>query len=211
LRTVDGKANYSAAIIPSGLAHQVDGNGAGVVTLRLNPDTPEALRLISSYSNHQIVSLRMNAVRGTLPRLRQYLDQGCSAEEAAESLTEVLGALTSASCCNLSFDSRIAHILEHLQSVPGNHMTAHEAAAFINLSADRFMHLFREQVGLSFRRYQLGLRFRAALREMTPEKSLTDVAHNVGFADAAHLTRTARLMLGHAPSSLLAHQWWVEK
>jgi len=212
LCSVAGKsASYRAAIIPSGMAHQLDGQGSAVATLRLNPDTLEARRLISSYSNNQIVSLSWDAVSSVHPRLRLYLDQGCSPDEADGLFSELISHLTSPGSRYLSFDSRIAVLLEYFQSVSLNHMTAREAAALTNLSPDRFMHLFREQVGLSFRRYQLGLRLRAALQEMRDEKSLTDLAHKVGFADAAHLTRTARLMLGHAPSSLFAHQWWIEK
>lgn len=212
LQTAAGKsASYRAAIIPSGIAHQLEGRGAAVATLRLNPDTPEARRLISSYSNNQIASLSWDAVSSVHARLRLYLDRGCSPDEADALFTELIGQLTSPGSRYLSFDSRIAHLLEYLESDSLNHMTAREAAALTNLSRDRFMHLFREQVGLSFRRYQLGLRLRAALQEMTDGQSLTDLAHKVGFADAAHLTRTARLMLGHAPSALFAHQWWIEK
>lgn len=86
------------------------------------------------------------------------------------------------------------------------------ALVCLGTSADtggRLTHLFRQQVGLSFGRYVLGLRLKAALQGLSSGATLTDVAYRAGFADAAHLSRTARLILGRTPTSLRAHSWSI--
>ena len=70
------------------------------------------------------------------------------------------------------------------------------------MSVGRFAHLFRDNTGVPLRRYLLWLRLVEAIRLMASAASLTDVAHGVGFADSAHLTRTFRRMFGIAPSAL---------
>jgi AraC-like DNA-binding protein len=55
---------------------------------------------------------------------------------------------------------------------------------------------------MSCRAYLLWSRLDAALGELARGASLTQAAHAAGFADAAHLTRTFRRMVGIVPSSI---------
>jgi AraC-like DNA-binding protein len=77
-----------------------------------------------------------------------------------------------------------------------------EAAAAVGLSADRLRHLFVEQTGLPFKTYMLWLRLTRALERFAAGASLTQAAHDSGFADSAHLSRTFRRMFGVAPTAL---------
>jgi AraC-like DNA-binding protein len=77
-----------------------------------------------------------------------------------------------------------------------------EAAAKVALSPGRFRHLFVEQTGQSFRSYQLWMRLQRAIDIISGGAAATDAAHEAGFSDAAHLTRTFRKMMGIAPTSV---------
>jgi AraC family transcriptional regulator len=70
------------------------------------------------------------------------------------------------------------------------------------LSPGRFRHLFVAETGLPHRGYVLWLRLGRAVDVFAAGGSLTDAAHDAGFADSAHLSRTFRRMFGLAPSSL---------
>lgn len=70
------------------------------------------------------------------------------------------------------------------------------------LSASRLRHLFVEQTGLPFRTYLLWLRLTRALARMAAGAPLTHAAHDAGFADSAHFSRTFKRMFGIAPASL---------
>lgn len=70
------------------------------------------------------------------------------------------------------------------------------------LSASRLRHLFVEQTGLPFKTYLLWLRLTRAVEVMAAGASITQAAHDAGFSDSAHLSRTFRRMFGVAPAAL---------
>ncbi len=102
-------------------------------------------------------------------------------------------------------EPRVREVLEHLRGLPEIpvDVNTEEMARLVGLSAERFRTLFREHMGLRFRRYLLWLRLRRAARILGDGASLTDAAHAAGFYDQAHFSRTFREMFGHAPSDLL--------
>jgi AraC-like DNA-binding protein len=75
-------------------------------------------------------------------------------------------------------------------------------AETVGLSTSRFMHLFTTSVGIPLRPYILWLRLQRAAAEIARGHSITAAAHAAGFADAAHLTRTFRRMLGATPRQI---------
>jgi len=75
-------------------------------------------------------------------------------------------------------------------------------ASVARLSPSRFMHVFTQSVGVPLRPYVLWLRLQRASAALMEGASVTDAAHVAGFADAAHLTRTFRRMLGTTPREL---------
>ncbi|MBM3599467.1 MAG: helix-turn-helix transcriptional regulator [Alphaproteobacteria bacterium] len=77
-----------------------------------------------------------------------------------------------------------------------------DAAPIAGLSAGRLRHLFVQQTGLPFKTYLLWLRLTRAVACFAAGKSLTDAAHDAGFSDSAHLSRTFRRMFGVTPASL---------
>jgi AraC-like DNA-binding protein len=101
-------------------------------------------------------------------------------------------------------DPRVRRVLTHLKSHPGEpqELALPRLAAVAGLSPSRFMHLFTESVGVPLRPYVLWLRLQRAAGELMRGASVTQAAHEAGFADAAHLTRTFRRMLGTKPSEM---------
>lgn len=77
-----------------------------------------------------------------------------------------------------------------------------DVGAVGGLSADRLRHLFVEQTGLPFRTYLLWLRLTRAVEMLAHGVALTRAAHEAGFADSAHFSRTFRRMFGIAPTNL---------
>jgi AraC family transcriptional regulator len=77
-----------------------------------------------------------------------------------------------------------------------------DAIPLVDLSAGRLRHLFVEQTGLPFKTYLLWLRLIRAVECFAAGKSLTQAAHDAGFSDSAHLSRTFRRMFGVTPAAL---------
>jgi AraC-like DNA-binding protein len=72
------------------------------------------------------------------------------------------------------------------------------------LSPSRFMHTFTESLGVPLRPYVLWLRLQHAAGRLLAGASATEAAHEAGFSDAAHLSRTFRRTLGTTPREIAA-------
>lgn len=99
-------------------------------------------------------------------------------------------------------DYRVRRVVAWAQSNMGRPIGLAEAAPVAELSAGRLRHLFVEQTGLPFKTYLLWLRLGRALAAAVSGASLTQAAHEAGFADSPHFSRTFRRMFGVAPASL---------
>ena len=75
-------------------------------------------------------------------------------------------------------------------------------AGIATLSPSRFRHLFVQETGTSFRAYLLWLRINVAIEAAIAGASWTAAAHEAGFADSSHLTRTHKRMFGIEPTAI---------
>jgi transcriptional regulator GlxA family with amidase domain len=98
-------------------------------------------------------------------------------------------------------DSRIAHVIRHMESSIDSSPRVPELAALVGLSPSRFAHLFRDEIGMPPGRYLHRLRMQRArvLLERT-FLSVRDVMRQVGFRDPSHFARDFRRHHGVAPS-----------
>lgn len=97
-------------------------------------------------------------------------------------------------------DRRIARLLDELRDPDAER--AH-AVARTGLSSAHVAALFARDVGVAMRTFLLWRRLLHGLARVGP-LDLTSAAHDAGFADLAHFSRTCRRMLGYAPSVLQA-------
>jgi AraC family transcriptional regulator len=99
-------------------------------------------------------------------------------------------------------DERVSKVISWAHSQLATPVTLADAAAVAGLSPDRLRHVFVRHTGLPFRTYVLWLRLLKAVEAFSHGESLTNAAHQAGFADSAHLSRTFRRTFGVAASEL---------
>jgi AraC-like DNA-binding protein len=98
---------------------------------------------------------------------------------------------------------RVRKLLRLLKAMPKGGDTSLEALAReVGLSPGRLMHVFTESIGVPLRTYLAWLRLQRAAAAVVARRPLGEAARAAGFADAAHMSRTFRRMLGVAPSDL---------
>lgn len=100
-------------------------------------------------------------------------------------------------------DPRVTTVLNAIQASDDLRISLESASEMAFLSPSRFAHLFKQQVGLPFRRYMLWRKLTRATLAIGRERTIAAAAHAADFADAAHLTRTFYQMLGVVPSALM--------
>ncbi|KUN09486.1 hypothetical protein AQI95_06160 [Streptomyces yokosukanensis] len=102
--------------------------------------------------------------------------------------------------CPTALDPRVAHAV-HVCTLRDPDMPLASVAGEVGLSAPRLRALVRQDVGIALARLRRWSRLRAAIACL-PTGPAALAAATAGFADQAHLTRTARDFIGRTPASL---------
>lgn len=101
-------------------------------------------------------------------------------------------------------DAALSSLIDSLSVDDFETMTMPGLAQRLGVSTSRFMHRFRALTGMPVRPYLRWRRLQLALRFVLDGDDLTVAAHDAGFADAAHFSRTFREHFGISPSMALA-------
>lgn len=92
---------------------------------------------------------------------------------------------------------------QYLQAHFAERLTLEDLAEVAQVSRSTLAHRFRARMHCTPMAYQRQLRVEAALRLLrTTDRPLRDIAMEVGFADAFHLSRIVKAETGQAPSSI---------
>lgn len=132
--------------------------------------------------------------------------RGCFAAGGGEAELRALGreimAMLPAAPAPLLPDRRVLAMIAYAAERLGDAISLPAAAAHVHLSPSRARHLFAAQTGLPFKTYVLWLRIERAVALYAEGRSLTEAAHEAGFADSAHFSRTFRRTFGLPAAAL---------
>jgi AraC-like DNA-binding protein len=197
----DDWTEYGGAIIPSRQPHSMDARRVHPsAVIFVEPETREGRALAELYLRDGIAALPDAALADTAPALFQAWTERRSARAVADAARRVVHALAGNVQPLVVSDERILRAVAHIRARLDQPLTLNDVADVACLSPSRFRHLFVEQTGMALRPYVLWRRFLRAWELLTGGRSLSAAAHEAGFADAAHLTRTSRAMFGFPPS-----------
>lgn len=93
-------------------------------------------------------------------------------------------------------DERLGRALAELDLLISGKVAARQLAQAAHLSLSQLERLFGDRLGLPVRRLVLWRRLRLALAHVLAGSSLTAAAHEAGFADSAHFSRTMKKLFG---------------
>src|SRR5690606_25616604 len=102
-----------------------------------------------------------------------------------------------------SRDPRLTDAVNIMEQNLAQPLTVEDVAARAGLSRRQLERIFRDEFGVSPWKYALGRRLRHAHLLLTStERSVTDIAHECGFADASHFSRHIRAAFGATPGTV---------
>lgn len=195
VRLAGGRSEHChSALVDAGIEHIFDPCGERVALIYLEPDAPEALRLREELRRHGGVILD----RALRPASRSRFDRYLGEFDVAVLLRQPRTARADA-----SLDPRVRQSLHALRQPRPGPAGRESVAAAVGLSASRFNHLFREEMGVSFREYRVWSQVRLAMMSFRPDGSLTEAALSGAFSDSSHFSRIFRQTFGMTPSSVL--------
>jgi len=208
----------SAALFAPNQQHQID---AGGLLAHLFLELPQAQRSGTSSLHADFTDQEQFAT------VRAYLQHACRSPSAAADFESATHAARRWRDCvtggprdmgAVPFDVRIERAIRVIvdslvngsvdvinQSMANRqsfNLDGKSLAAWVHLSESRFTHLFRSQTGLPLSRYLLWTRLLCALEAVAHGANMTRAAHQAGFADLAHMSRTFRDTFGVVPSAL---------
>ncbi|MEW6737111.1 MAG: AraC family transcriptional regulator [Acidobacteriota bacterium] len=196
------------AIIGCDQPHQLDTSGTTVALLFFDPEGEKARQLYRQIDSVETIQLSLlDPFIKQLDDCRQSHD---NCQRAAEIINDLVGSLVGTKTSIPKLDTRVIKALDIINSLEDRRISACQLATRIALSESRLSHLFRAQTGLPIRRYLLWLRLRDAINEIARGLSLTAAAHQAGFADAPHMTRTFRQMFGINPAGLFKSSRFIQ-
>lgn len=108
-------------------------------------------------------------------------------------------------------DPRIEQAIEQLIHSPLSTTNAKQLADRFSVTEHHFIRLFKRETGLTLSRFRLLCRFHRFQECFGRHRNLTDAAHEAGFFDLSHFSRTYKQFMGGSPSGLFRSedQWQV--
>jgi AraC-like DNA-binding protein len=193
------------ALIPANTLHHFSCGEGAMAFLYVDARSDDFSRLKESMQiAHDRVGLHLASEASYLDMLAALRD-GRPWREARRDIAATLGLGV-----QTQEDERIAATLQMLREHPGRPHALEKVARRVSLSPSRFLHLFKAETGVPFRRYKMWIRMGAAVRSMTAGRSLTEAALSAGFASSSHFSAAFREMFGLSPSQLTASRLTIQ-
>ncbi len=95
-------------------------------------------------------------------------------------------------------DDRILDAIKYIEKNSDRVIPLAEIAAVCFLSPSRFLHLFKEKTGLTYRRAQLWFKISQSFPFLS-KQSITQTAYQFGFTDSAHYSKVFKQNFGFSP------------
>jgi len=194
-------------IVGPDVEHSYDSRGAFGAMVFVDPESIEGAWLRSSLQAG-ITLVPAPRVAPCAAELRRFRERPLESMEIGALIRHCVQALSAGAPPARRLDPRVTKVLQKIQRSDDLRVSLESAAAAAFLSPSRFAHLFKQQLGLPFRRYLLWRKLTRAMLVIGREGTATTAAHAADFADAAHLTRTFCQMFGIPPTVMLRGEFY---
>ncbi len=190
---------HSGVILGPGLRHRLMGDSTTMLVLQV---VPEMYRFPME-ALHVMDQRELDSLRSVISGLE---GEGC--EEASHRFFQMIALFEANTDSNpeAEVDPRISASLQHIHDSLPEILSVAELAIGAGLSEHRFMHLFKKQVGIPVRRYALWARMQKAAFMLKDGRTLTEAAHEAGFSDSAHMSRSFKELFGISPSAVFGER-----
>jgi AraC-like DNA-binding protein len=193
----------NCAVIAPQVPRQLDVTGVSFIMVQIDPRHPVYRRFCKILKSGVLLLGR---------QLYSHLDHAVAACASGsmelQQAQELFGQLITATVNQLPAgdqrEARIDCLLASLAANPAQRLD--DAAKMLRLTSWRTSDLFAEQVRLSFAAYQSWQKVKLAAVMLSGAKSLTEIAHEVGFSDSSHFSRAFKKFYGIQPSRLRDRQ-----
>lgn len=186
------------AVVPPNQQHEIRSEGRYIWLMLVEPESvnvAEALRTLP-----RLVPSRTADYLRLQTAFQSWLEDVDAVGTSTRSIDEhFLGRALEAHM----LDPRLRRVVDSIRMHPYERFLAADSANDVGLSFSRFVHLFKEQIGMSFRAFCAWKRARALLPHVSTRGNLTDLALRIGYPDSTHFSHSIRRIYGLRPRDIL--------
>jgi AraC-like DNA-binding protein len=199
-----------AAVIRAGTAYEFDAGGRPLAVIYVEPDEAAAEGLAALAGQTREEQGALIGDHCDLAMIRELYEDPASPRWVGEAMVDLIGF--SKFKAWRAIDARVKRAIEATaveeEAEGGKLRGPLPAVAFaartVGLSTSRFQHLFKEEVGVPYRRYAAWARMRVAVSEVVAGSNFTAAAHAAGFYDQPHFAHEFRRIFGAPAGRSLA-------
>ena len=201
LTTADGRESYGemVAVLPN-VRHTIASDHRSVLSIVIEPESvrPGMLEDLAKRLAEPEGEAFTGRIRAAYLELREHHagNEFSSAEFDTLCLGEALP--------RRELDPRVARAILQIGKFSGEPVTAASCAAEAGLSPSRFLHLFKEETGISFRSFRAWKRARHLLHFANQDINLAHLAQDIGYPDSTHFSHSIRRFYGLKPRAIFS-------
>jgi AraC-like DNA-binding protein len=197
-------------LIGSNVKHLCQDHTTGI-SVFIDPETYEGQVIKQKYMSAPLNTLPFDRIKDIAPDLELFRRTVRSDCGTARSICDrILYSYVDKNEKFAPTDARVSSVLERLPYIPDKKISVKELASAVYLSETRLIHLFKETIGIPIRRYLLWKRLIDAVVLIKGGASFTTAAHEAGFSDYAHLSRTFKHMFGSNVEEIFKNDQFVQ-
>jgi AraC-like DNA-binding protein len=196
----DRESHGELAVVPPNVRHTIASDYRSVICILMEPETVRAgafdmLAKRLSGAERQFFVDRIRAA------YEQLLHQPCGGD--------IVSAAFDIMCFGealprRTFDPRVVRAIAQISRFAGEPVTAASCAAEAGLSSSRFLHLFKQETGISFRAFRAWKRARHLLHFANQDLNLAHLAQDIGYPDSTHFSHSIRRFYGLKPRAIFS-------
>lgn len=201
LATSDGGTACGELVVTEpNLRHTITSDYRTVICVTIEPESVrvgalDAFARRLSGPESAFFADRIRAAYAALGR-RQYRDDLSNAEFDTMCFGQALP--------RRDLDPRVVRAIARIGKFSGEPVTAADCAAEAALSPSRFLHLFKEETGISFRSFRAWKRARHLLHFANQDINLAHLAQDIGYPDSTHFSHSIRRFYGLKPRAIFS-------
>jgi AraC-like DNA-binding protein len=195
-----GESYGELAVVPPNVRHTIASDYRSVICVLVEPETVRAgafdmLAQRLAGAERQFFANRIRAAYDQLLHRQCGDDIGSAAFDImcfGEALPRRL------------LDPRMVQAIAQIGRFSGEPVTAASCAAEAGLSSSRFLHLFKQETGISFRAFRAWKRARHLLHFANQDLNLAHLAQDIGYPDSTHFSHSIRRFYGLKPRAIFS-------
>lgn len=186
------------AVVPPNQPHEIRSDDPVVWDLLLEPESVDVDAVLKALPRR--ISRPDSGYRRLQAAFRTWLEDVDAIDRTAPAIDAAFLGTSFAPRC---LDPRIQSVVSSIRAEPCTNRLATECAREVGLSFSRFVHLFKSQIGVSFRSFCAWKRARALLPFVATAHNLTDLALHIGYPDSTHFSHSIRRIYGLRPRDIV--------